>query len=1160
MAEDENKNTGVSTLAGAIKSLEDLLDQNNELLDRIDVDKQDDPDVFNDERTPEEAIQELPTLIDVVEPRPQDTRKINVVRSAPRPMNIDMPQEMKDILSPNLEDIIYGEIRKATSNVQNAILKEVNSQLEMTLQTLNQVDGVNLDKLSLNIPVTTEQTIDQNESSEKIIMTENSQEQRINRAVETEKNDAVSAISAAVARSVESRQVNNSLSTSPKNIDQPKQELTQVMSTDPKTMEKTYDPHAIEQRWYHQWEDKEYFKASGEGEPYCIMLPPPNVTGSLHMGHAFQDTLMDILTRYHRMKGKNTLWQCGTDHAGIATQMVVERQLNEKGQNRHDLGREAFTDEIWKWKEESGDNITRQLRRMGTSMDWSRERFTLDDGLSDAVGEVFVKLYEEGLIYRGKRLVNWDPVLHTAISDLEVVSEEENGHLWHLKYPIVNQTCTEEFVIVATTRPETLLGDAAVAVHPEDERYKHLIGSKIKLPLTERTIPVIGDDYVDQEFGSGCVKITPAHDFNDYEMGQRHDLPLMNILTIDAALNDECPAAYQGMDRYEARKKIVADLEALGLIDKIEDHKHMVPRGDRSQAVVEPYLTDQWYVKTAPLAKPAIEAVENGDINFVPENWSKTYFEWMRNIEDWCISRQLWWGHRIPAWHDQESGEIYVGITEAEVREKHDLGPDIVLKQDPDVLDTWFSSALWPFSTLGWPEKTKELETFYPTSVLVTGFDIIFFWVARMIMMGLKFTGEVPFKEVYIHGLVRDGEGHKMSKSKGNVLDPIDLIDGIDLESLVKKRTTSLMKPKDAAKIEKTTRQHFPDGISSYGTDALRFTFASQATLGRDIRFDLGRIDGYRNFCNKIWNATRYVMMTTEDYEVNHNAEVELGVAERWIISRFQQTIGEVSQYVEAYRFDLAAKAIYEFTWDEYCDWYLELSKATLNSKRASEEAKNGTRQTLLEILESLLRLAHPFMPFISEELWQRVAIKLGIETGSVMTQSFPEMDEGLIDENVLQEVSWLKEFVLGVRRIRAEMDISPGKKLRVVVNGGDDNEKDWLRDNVRYLVSIARLESVGVLRSGTAPESATALAGKTTLLIPLEDIIEPVAEKERLTKELEKLSKESEIAEKKLANPSFVERAPTEVVQKAQDRLDEIQAAKMRLGEQLTRIEGMIK
>ncbi len=1155
MAEDDKKNKG--TLGSAIQSLEDLLGQNKELLERIDTDQRADPDFIADDRTPEEALQELPTLIDVVEPNHRKTPPKGL------PPEIQIPDGIKEIMSPDLQETIYAEIRKATSNVQNAILKEVNAQLELTLQTLNDVEALknkdNGQSLDQNLLSTTEPEevpeINEEQKSDQDL------DKNTDQIIKTEKKVAVSAIAAALASSAPPIK-------KPQPTQLTEQERSQAMPSDPNIMEKTYDPHAIEQRWYHQWEEKEYFKPSGEGEPYCIMLPPPNVTGSLHMGHAFQDTLMDILIRYHRMLGDNTLWQCGTDHAGIATQMVVERQLAEKDQSRHDLGRDAFIDEVWRWKEESGGNITRQLRRMGSSMDWSRERFTMDDGLSDAVAKVFVQLYEEGLIYRGKRLVNWDPVLHTAISDVEVVSEEENGHLWHIKYPLEkkydgNKNNEIEYVIVATTRPETMIGDAAVAVHPEDERFKHLIGSKIKLPLTNRTIPIIGDDYVDQDFGSGCVKITPAHDFNDYEMGQRHDLPLMNIFTVDAAMNDECPMAYQGMDRYEARKKIVEDLQAQGLIEKIEDHRHPVPRGDRSQAVVEPYLTDQWYVKVEPLVGPAIEAVENGDINFVPDNWSKTYLEWMRNLKDWCISRQLWWGHRIPAWHDQNNGNIYVGLTEEEVREKHKLGIDVILRQDQDVLDTWFSSALWPFSTLGWPEETEEFKTFHPNNVLVTGFDIIPFWVSRMIMMGLKLTGEVPFKEVYIHGLVRDSDGQKMSKTKGNVLDPIDLIDGVDLETLVKKRTTGLMNPQDAPKIEKATRKHFPGGLSSYGTDALRFTFASQATLGRDIRFDLGRVDGYRNFCNKIWNASRYVMMTVEGYDVDSGDDVELGVAERWIISRFQQTIADVSQYIDAYRFDLAAKAIYEFTWDEYCDWYLELSKATLNSRRATEEIKNGTRLTLLEVLESLLRLAHPFMPFITEELWQRVAIKVGdIEEGSdesIMTQSFPELDEGLIDDEVLKEVAWLKEFVLGVRRIRAEMDISPGKKLRVVVDGGDELEKEWLRRNVRYLVAMAKLESVGVLRSGIAPESATALAGNTTLLIPLEDIIEPVAEKERLTKELEKLSKESEIAEKKLANPSFVERAPTEVVQKAQDRLDEIQKAKTRLEEQLIRIEGMI-
>jgi len=1127
VAGENNKDS--SSLSSAIKTLEELLEQNKGLLQRLDSADQVERERTHGEQSPRQVQQDPPTLIDVVEPKPDKTPPTfgSSREKTQQEPEVPLPQGLKEIITPNLEEIIYTEIRKATTNVQNAILREVNAQLELTLKTLNKVEGSKLKK--------------HNQESQVALETE--------KIIDQEKEGAVSKITQAVENAMVIPSEQN------------RQATEQSFSVNAGEMAKTYDPHAIEQRWYHLWEEKNYFKPGGKGEPYCIMLPPPNVTGSLHMGHAFQDTLMDILIRYHRMKGDNTLWQCGTDHAGIATQMVVERQLTEKGLSRHDLGREAFVEEVWRWKEESGGNITRQLRRMGTSMDWSRERFTLDEGLSKAVTKVFIELYEEGLIYRGKRLVNWDPVLHTAISDLEVVSEEEQGHLWHIKYPIVG---SDEFLVVATTRPETMLGDAAVAVHPEDARYKHLIGKQVKLPLTNRLIPVIADEYVDMEFGSGCVKITPAHDFNDYEVGKRHDLPLINIFTPDAALNEECPLAYRGMDRYDARKKIVEDLQDQGLIEKIEDHRHMVPRGDRSHAVVEPYLTDQWYVKVAPLAKPAIEAVENGDIHFVPENWSKTYFEWMRNIEDWCISRQLWWGHRIPAWHDINTGEIYVGYSEEAIREKHNLGIDVILRQDPDVLDTWFSSALWPFSTLGWPEETEEFKTFYPTSVLVTGFDIIFFWVARMIMMGLKFTGEVPFREVYIHGLVRDADGQKMSKSKGNVLDPIDLIDGIDLESLVAKRTTGLMKPQDAPKIEKATRKQFPNGIPSYGTDALRFTFASLATLGRDIRFDLGRIDGYRNFCNKLWNATRYVMMTTEDHPIDKNVEVELGVAERWIITRFQQTVADVRKYIETYRFDLAAQAIYEFSWDEYCDWYVELSKATLNSKRASEEAKRGTRLTLLETLEALLRLAHPFMPFITEELWQRVAFKLGrIESegkASIMIQAYPDVEEDRIDDTALDEVSWLKAFVLGVRRIRAEMDISPGKKLRVVVEGGDDQEKEWLRRNVRYLVSIARLESIGILRSGTPPESATALAGNMTLLIPLEDLIDPEAERTRLQKEIEKLDKEKAIAEKKLANPNFIERAPAEVVQKAQDRLDEIEAARNRLEEQLARIEGMLK
>lgn len=1205
-------------LVNAIKTLENLLEQNKEMLDKMDTD--------DDQRPAEGPVADLPTLIDVVEPADLEKSRDEVVKAL-EPGTMDAPrnipdtetllshaqlgehpasQAINDILASDIEALIHQEIRKATNNVQNAILREMNAQLEQTLKVLNDITGeasetrgenVNTHSLAMtHVDVSDEASQAARDRADARFALQqqqgffpavfhpeerqlDAQAEKVNAHSQTSPSSPNECKSDDVTPTTSEHDINENNAHTERETDvithdaAPATELPLTpapsLSTErerfiPEHMEKTYNPHAIEERWYHQWEEKELFKPNGDTDavPYCVMLPPPNVTGSLHMGHAFQDTLMDILIRYHRMKGHNTLWQCGTDHAGIATQMVVERQLAAKDQSRHDLGRDQFVDEVWKWKAESGGNITRQLRRMGTSMDWTRERFTLDEGLSDAVQEVFIQLYEEELIYRGKRLVNWDPVLHTAISDLEVISQEENGHLWHIRYPIAGQ---DGHVVVATTRPETMLGDAAVAVHPDDERYQDLIGKRLKLPLTSRTIPVIADDYVDPEFGSGCVKITPAHDFNDYQVGQRHDLPLLNIFTDDAAMNDECPRAYRGLDRYAARKQILADLEAEDLIEKIDDHKLMVPRGDRSNAVIEPYLTDQWYVKIDPLAKPAIEAVENGDISFVPETWSKTYFEWMRNIEDWCISRQLWWGHRIPAWYDQHGG-VYVGRSEEEIREKHKLGIDYILTQDEDVLDTWFSSALWPFSTLGWPEKTPELETFYPTSVLVTGFDIIFFWVARMIMMGLKFTGEVPFKEVYIHGLVRDAEGQKMSKSKGNIIDPIDLIDGIDLETLVQKRTSGLMKPKDAAKIEKATRKQFADGMPSYGTDALRFTFAAQATLGRDIRFDMGRIEGYRNFCNKLWNATRYVMMTTEDHVITEPETKHLGVADRWIVSRFEQVTKQVSDYIENYRFDLAAQAVYEFTWDEYCDWYVELSKATLNSPRASEDGKNAARYTLVSTLESLLRLIHPFMPFITEELWQRVTLKLAAssegsdETSYLMTQTYPGYAEERVDEAVIEEVNWLKQFVLGVRRVRAEMDISPGKKLRVVVEGGDDKEKEWLKNNVRYLVAMAKLESVGVLRSGTPPESATALAGNMTLLIPLEDLIDPTAEKERLSKELEKLHKEKEIADKKLANPDFVERAPAPVVQKAQDRLDEVQASITRLEEQLTRINGMLK
>ncbi|WP_130536852.1 valine--tRNA ligase [Thiomicrorhabdus indica] len=923
-------------------------------------------------------------------------------------------------------------------------------------------------------------------------------------------------------------------------------------------MDKHFDSNAIETKWYQTWENQGYFKPSYDtsADPYSIMIPPPNVTGSLHMGHAFQDTIMDTLIRFNRMRGKNTLWQPGTDHAGIATQMVVERQLASQGLSRHDVGREKFIEKVWEWKEESGGTITKQLRRMGASPDWSRERFTMDDGLSDAVKEVFVRLYEEELIYRGKRLVNWDPVLHTAVSDLEVISEEEQGNLWHFNYPLTDGS---GHLTVATTRPETMLGDQAVAVHPDDERYADLVGKTITLPLVGREIPIIADDYVDMEFGTGCVKITPAHDFNDYEMGKRHNLPMLNILTVDAAINDEAPEKYRGMDRFEARKAIVADFEELGLLDSIKPHTLMVPRGDRSHSVIEPFLTDQWYVAVEELAKPAIDAVKNGDIEFVPKNWENTYFEWMNNIQDWCISRQIWWGHRIPAWYDND-GNVYVGRTENEVREQHNLPAGTELKQDDDVLDTWFSSALWTFSTLGWPEKTPELETFHPSSVLVTGFDIIFFWVARMIMMTLKFTGEVPFKQVYVHGLVRDGEGQKMSKSKGNVLDPIDLIDGIELEDLVAKRTYGMMQPEKAAKIEKSTRRQFPDGIDPYGTDAIRFTFASLASTGRDIRFDLQRAEGYRNFCNKLWNATRYVLMNTEGFDtgVDESQPCELSLADRWITSRLQQVEAEVAKHFDNYRFDLAANALYEFTWNEYCDWYLELAKPILN-KDSSDEAKRGTRKTLVRVLETLLRLMHPIMPFITEEAWQAVAPLAGKEGNTIMLQPYPLADEDKIDEAAIAELEWVKAFIVGVRKIRSEMDIAPSKPLPVLLSGLNKQDTNYLENNRLFLQTLAKIESIDVLENeDDAPESAVALVGEMKVLIPMAGLIDKDAELARLNKEISKLEGEIKRLSGKLSNESFVAKAPEAVVAKEREKLADYETALNNLKAQYEKISQL--
>ena len=917
-------------------------------------------------------------------------------------------------------------------------------------------------------------------------------------------------------------------------------------------MDKSYDPHDIEQRQYRRWEDNGYFAPGGTGEPYCIVIPPPNVTGTLHMGHAFQDTIMDALIRYHRMQGRNTLWQPGMDHAGIATQMVVERQLSSEGVSRKELGREKFVERAWKWKNESGGRISQQLRRMGASLDWSRDRFTMDDELSAAVTEVFVKLYDEGLIYRGKRLVNWDPVLHTALSDLEVLSTEEPGKLWHFRYPL---TSGNGHLVVATTRPETMLGDSAVAVHPEDERYRELIGEEIMLPLVDRKMPVIADEYVDPEFGTGCVKITPAHDFNDYEIGKRHNLPQYNIFDDNATINDTAPVAYRGLDRFAARKKIVEDLDALDLLDKIEDYETKIPRGDRSTAIIEPYLTDQWYVDIKPLAKVAIDAVECGRIKFVPENWSKTYYEWMYNIQDWCISRQLWWGHRIPAWFDSDN-KIYVGRNEDEVRQKHQLSTDLELHQDDDVLDTWFSSALWPFSTQGWPEQNDSLKKFYPGNVLVTGFDIIFFWVARMIMMGLKFMNDVPFHEIYIHGLIRDQDGQKMSKSKGNVLDPLDLIDGVDLESLLEKRVSGLMQDHLKPKIEAATRQQFPHGIPAYGADALRFTFASLATTGRDIRFNLERIEGYKNFCNKLWNASKYVLMNTE---VLHDGDTQFSLADRWIRTRLNRTIESVHQHFAAYRLDLVAQVTYEFTWHEFCDWYLELSKQMLQSEQSSDAEKHGTRQTLIQILETLLRLLHPLIPFVTEEIWQQLAPRAMVDGETIMLRPFPHPIGKWQDDRAELEMNWVMQFILGIRQIRGEMNISPGKPLPVLLQNASSDDRDLAARHKALLVKIGRAESVRPLAVGEEPPpSATALLGNMRVLVPLAGIIDIEAERARLAKKQAGLKIDLDKSHGKLDNPDFVNNAPEEVVTKETERMTNLEGQISKLQEQLEKLENL--
>ncbi len=942
-------------------------------------------------------------------------------------------------------------------------------------------------------------------------------------------------------------------------------------------LEKAYNPAELEQGMYQHWEQSGYFKPNYDKEKaFSIVLPPPNVTGSLHMGHGFNNTIMDVLSRYHRMQGFNTLWQPGTDHAGIATQMVVERQLNAQQISRYDLGREKFLEKVWEWKEQSGGNITRQIRRLGSSVDWSRERFTMDEGLSNAVKEVFIRLYDDGLIYRGKRLVNWDPKLRTAISDLEVENRDEKGFMYHVRYPFVDKSETfgGGYMHIATTRPETILADGCLAVHPDDERYKDVVGKMVHVPMTDRIIPIVTDPYPDPEFGTGCVKITPAHDFNDYEVGKRHDIEIINLMNLDGSLNDNAPERYRGLDRFDARKRIVEDLETHGYLEKIEPHELKRPYGDRSGVVIEPLLTDQWYVKIAPLAQPAIDAVEDGRIQFIPAQYKNMYMSWMKDLQDWCISRQLWWGHRIPAWYDKD-GNIYVAQDEAKVREKYQLADDVELHQDEDVLDTWFSSGLWTFSTLGWADNNddgKALATFHPTSVLVTGFDIIFFWVARMIMLTMHFIKDkdgkpqVPFKTVYVHGLVNDAQGQKMSKSKGNVLDPIDLIDGIDLETLLQKRTTGLMNPKDAPRIEKATRKEFTEGIPAFGTDALRFTFCSLASTGRDINFDLKRIEGYRNFCNKIWNATRFVLMNCVDKQgnaqpIDQTANSQLWeLPEQWIISRLNSTIQQIHQHMGQYRFDLVSQDIYEFIWNEYCDWYVELAKASLNDKNVSDERKNQIRYVLLHVLEVALRFTHPVMPYLTENLWKIIAPLIGRNNAeSIVIADFPQVNPADINEQTEQDMAWLQQLIGAVRNIRGEMKLGNAVKLPLLLQNISQEEQQRLSRIENQFKVLAKIDSLTIVAEGdTVPLCSSAMVGQLKILVPMKGLIDPTAELNRLSKNLEKLQKQADSLTAKLSNASFVEKAPVQVVEAETAKLAELQGQLIVIQQQMQQLQDL--